>query len=77
MIDKENMIDVLFYLGYITASVILITLSITVFYYGIMRLLNIKKVRFMFFRLILHKSIKDLNDNEFKSLLNELEKARY
>lgn len=74
---EKIFIDILLYIGWATLLAFMITLLFVTIYYGLMKVLNFKKVRFMFFKYSLNKSIKDFNDNEIASLINEIKKARY
>lgn len=73
---KELMIEIFFYLGYAVATLGVIALVILLFWVIVFNLLNIKRIRFVIFKIILRKSIETLNDNEFASLIAQMKRKR-
>ena len=75
--NKIELIEWFFYLGYATGCIILLAVLILFLYIIFFYLLRFKRLRNITFRVIITNEVNSMNDNEFASLIHELKRARY
>ena len=74
--NKENLIDYIFYLGYGVLVIVGVAIFIAVAYMIFFYLLRFKKVRAIASDIILINEINSLSDETYQEMLIQIDKAR-